>query len=191
MRGKQFQCGGALACDDARIGVRMDRGGAGFGLQLRAHRLARGDGRRAAVQDRAVVSDRGELGLHRAFRHHHVAGNAAALCGQRQRGAMVAGSMGDHAARGGGLVQRPHRIAGAAELERADPLQVFAFELQPRAGFLIQRARSEHRGGMGMSGDARGGGEDVGEIRFQDGTHRCMLAQAMNRSAGDPDHHVD
>ena len=65
----------------------------------------------------------------------------------------------------GGLVrgQRPHRIAGAAELERADALQVLGLEGDATAGERVQRARAQHRRDVRMRRDARGGGQDVGK----------------------------
>src|SRR3546814_5202780 len=55
---------------------------------------------------------------------------------------------GHHTARRGGHVQREHRVAGAAELEGADALQVFALEMQAAAGQRVQRARAQHRRDM-------------------------------------------
>jgi hypothetical protein len=113
-----------------RIGIRMHQHGAGLALHLFGHRLARGLGRRTAVQHRAGVRDQVELGLHCALGHHHVGGDAARGRGQRQRTAVVAGRMGDHAAARVGIVQRPHRVAGATELERTTALRVLALEVQ-------------------------------------------------------------
>src|SRR5690606_10624561 len=91
----------------------------------------------------------------------HVAGNAALARGQRQGGAVVAGGVGDHAAGGGFGIQRRHRVAGAAELERAAALQVFGLQEQGAAGQCVERARAQHRGGGCPACDARGGGEHL------------------------------
>ena len=97
---EHFQRGGALAGDDARIGVGMDQLGAGLCLHLRTHRLTGGQRRCTAVQHRAVGLDRRQLGRHRLLGDDHMARNPARARSQRQRGAVVAGGMGDHAARG-------------------------------------------------------------------------------------------
>ena len=161
---QQFERCGALPCDHARIRIRMHELGAGFGAYRFCRGFARGQRRSAAMQGRATGFDRRELGTHRAFGHDHVRGNAARACGQRERGAMVARRMRDDAARGGGGVERPHRIAGAAELERARALQVLALEVEFRARKRIERARTQHRRRMRMGRDARGGGLNRGEI---------------------------
>jgi len=57
--------------------------------------------------------------------------------------------------------QRPDRVAGTAELERAHALQLFAFEKQLGAGELVETARAQHRRDLGMRRDARGGVADV------------------------------
>ena len=136
----QFERGGALAGDDARIGVGMHEHRAGVLLQLRARGLARGDRRRAVVQGGAVGLNRGELGFHRALGHDHVAGDAARARRQRERRAVVAGGVRDHAARGLVVGHRPHCVARAAELERARALQVLGLEGDGRADERVDRA---------------------------------------------------
>ncbi len=103
----------------------------------------------------------GQLGRDRAFRHHHVARNAAGARRQRQRGAVVAGRMGNHAGTGAIGIQRPHRVAGAAEFECAAALQVLGLEGQLRAGQRIERARAQHRGHAGVRRDPRSGSQDI------------------------------
>jgi hypothetical protein len=58
--------------------------------------------------------------------------------------------MGDHAGTGAISIQRPHRVAGTAELECATALQVLGLERQLRAGQRIERARAQHRGHAGV-----------------------------------------
>src|SRR3546814_1626071 len=79
--------------------------------------------------------------------------------------------MGDHAACGGRVVQRPHRVAGTAELERARALQRLGLEVQRAARDGVDAARTQHRRGVRMRRDARGGGEDVFKYRLQGGLH--------------------
>ena len=135
-----------------------------FVLQARAGGFACGQGRRTAMNMRAGGFDQRQLGAHRALGHHHVRGDAAIARGPGQRGAVVAGRVRQHAARGGGGVQRPDRIAGAAELEGAAALQMFGLEVQLRAGlriegFVVQDGRQPR-----VCRDARGGFEDGVEI---------------------------
>jgi hypothetical protein len=85
--------------------------------------------------------------------------------------------VGDHSIAGVGLRQRPDRIAGAAELERAAALQRFGLEMQLAAGQRVQRARTQHRGDVGVGCDARGGGQDIVEGR-QGQEHRKRLTHA-------------
>ena len=108
-----------------------------------------------------MAGDVGQLGRHCTFGHHHVAGNATGARGQGQGGAVVAGGMGDHAGAGAIGIQRPHRIAGAAELECATALQMLGLERQLRAGQRIQRARAQHRGHAGVRRDPRSGSQDI------------------------------
>jgi hypothetical protein len=76
-------------------------------------------------------------------------------------GAVVAGGMGDHAGTGAISIQRPHRVAGTAELECATALQVLGLERQLRAGQRIERARAQHRGHAGVRRDPRSSKQDV------------------------------
>jgi len=69
--------------------------------------------------------------------------------------------MGDHTGCGAPGVQRPHRIAGTAELERPAALQMLGLEGQLRPGQRIQRVRAQDRRDMGMRRDPRGGGQDI------------------------------
>jgi len=115
------------------------------------------------VQLGAVALDRRELGFHRARGHDHVGGNAAGVCGQGERRPVVAGRVRDHAARGSVRIQRPHRVAGAAELERPGALQVFALEEELGARQRVERARAQQRRDVGMRGNARSGILHVGE----------------------------
>ena len=78
---------------------------------------------------------------------------------------MIAGRVRDHAGTRRFIVQRPHRIAGATELECTHALQVFGLEVQLRAGQCIQRVRLQHGRDPGMGRDACGGRKDVFESR--------------------------
>src|SRR5688572_3409380 len=162
---EQFECGGALPGDDVAVGIGMHQHRAGRALHVGAQGFARGDGGGAVVQGRAVGLDRDQLRAHRAFGHDHVAGNAAIARRQRQRRAMVARGVGDHATCRRRIGQRPYRIAGAAELEGADALQVLGLEVQFRADQCIDAAGTQHRGDVCVRGDPRRGGEHVGEGR--------------------------
>jgi hypothetical protein len=141
----------------------VHQAGAGVGDDAGGRGLARGLVGGTAVHVGAIGFDRGELHGVGAFGHHHVCRDAAFAGGQGQRRAVVAGGMRDDAAGGGIGVERLHGIAGAAELEGADALQVFALEMQLRAGQRVERARAQHGGVVGMRGDARGGGQHVVE----------------------------
>src|SRR3546814_5667599 len=68
--------------------------------------------------------------------------------------------MGDHAACGGRVVQRPHRVAGTAELERARALQRLGLEVQRAARDGVDAARTQHRRGVRMRRDTRGRSEE-------------------------------
>ena len=76
---------------------------------------------------------------------------------------MVAGTLGDNAGAGGCIIQRQYRVAGAAEFERARALQVLAFEQELAAGEGIEAVRTQHRGDVGVAGDARSGLADIGD----------------------------
>ena len=142
----------------------MDQFGAGARLDARGFGFARGDAGRAAVQRRAIGFDRGQLAGHGAFGHHDVAGNPTGARGQGQRGAVVARGVGHHAACGMGLVEGKHRVAGAAELERARALQVFGLEIQLAAGLLVDRGHAQDGGDVRMRRDPGGRGQDVGRV---------------------------
>ncbi|MCY1312820.1 hypothetical protein D9M70_632810 [compost metagenome] len=92
-----------------------------------------------------------------------MAGDATGPRGQRQRGAMVARGVGDHASTRFSPGQRPDRVAGATELERTHALQVFGLEVESRIGHRIQRARTQHWGDQGVWRDPRGGGQHIFE----------------------------
>jgi hypothetical protein len=71
--------------------------------------------------------------------------------------------MRDDAAFGDSVVERPHRVARAAKLERADALEILAFEDDPASGGIVDGTRREYGCAMRVRRDARGGGFDVGE----------------------------
>jgi hypothetical protein len=181
---QQFEHRRALAGDDARVGVGMHERCAGLFAHGVGHRLARDDRRRAAVQRRAAGFDGFEFRRDRTFRHDDVRRDAARLRRERQRRAVIARGMRDDAARGCLVVERPHRVARTAELERAGALEVFAFEEQFRTGERIERARAQHGRDVRVRRDARGGGFDVGEVgrRLRSRRHGSRL---RGRSAHD------
>ena len=184
-RRQQFERRGALARDHRRIGVRMHEVGTGLRLHPCAGGFARGDGGRTAVQGRPVGPDGRELGFHRAFGHHDVAGDAPGACGQRQRTPMVAGGMRDHAARSGDLVQRPDRVACATELERACALQRLRLQVEFAPGQRIERAAAQHGRDRGMGRDPRGCGQDVCEarlFRFHNDPHVGLSPNSMGEA---------
>ncbi len=86
---QQLQRGGALPRHHRRVGVWMDESRR-YRPALWRRRLTIGGGRRAAPEGGAMARDVGQQ-RHRAFRHHHVTGNATRARGQRQGGAVVAG----------------------------------------------------------------------------------------------------
>src|SRR3546814_5668287 len=92
---------------------------------------------------------------------------------------MVAGRMGDHAACGGRVVQRPHRVAGTAELERARTLQRLGLEVQRAARDGVDAARTQHRRGVRRRRDARRGGEDVFKYRLRSEEHTSEIKSIM------------
>jgi hypothetical protein len=70
---------------------------------------------------------------------------------------------------GAGRIEREHRIAGAAELERAPALQALGLERQGAAGRGVQRGGAQDRGDAGMGRDARCGIQHVVELRERQG----------------------
>jgi hypothetical protein len=101
----------------ARIGIGMHQRRAGFALHFGARLLARCLGRRATMQDPADAFDVGELGRDGALGHHDVRGDFARSRRQRQRRTVVAGRVRHDAAPGFVIFERPHGVAGTAELE--------------------------------------------------------------------------
>src|SRR6185312_15005108 len=90
--------------------------------------------RRADMHACTVSADRRDLGRDRAFGHDDMCGDAACARRQCERRTVIAGGMRRHAARGDVIGQGPHRIAGAAELECADALEVFTLERDRATG---------------------------------------------------------
>ena len=136
----QFEHGSALPGDDPRVGIRVNQRRPGFALHAQALGFARGLGGCTAPEGGLIAFDIGQFGRHRTLGHHYMAGNPARARRQGQCGTVVAGGMCHHTVTGVLHIQRPHRVAGPAELERAAALQVFGLEVQAGAGQCIQRA---------------------------------------------------
>ena len=109
----------------------------------------------------ALVARRGRLLSWEEHERRLRAGLAALRGGSRQRGAVVAGRMREHAAPRLLLVERPHGVAGAAHLEGADPLQVLALEEERRPRRAVEARRGDDRRAPHEGRDARRGGLDV------------------------------
>ena len=101
----------------------------------------------------------------RVVRHHDVRRDAAPSRRVRERRAVVAGGVRDHAARGDVVGQREHGVAGAARLERAHLLQVLALDEEARAGRVVERPAREHRRPVHVRRDPRVRRADRGEVR--------------------------
>ncbi len=65
----------------------------------------------------SIGFDGSNFHLGSVMRHNNPRANAAQFCGQRERRAMVAGGMSDHAARCFGLAQRENRVGCATNLK--------------------------------------------------------------------------
>ena len=158
----QLQRGRGLPGDDLRMVEGMDQGCPG-GCHDVGHRGIAGAHVGCAADDaRALRGDVVQFHLRRALGHHHDRLDAAQPAGHRDRCAMVAGTLGRHAARGDGIGQGEHRVAGATELECARALEVLALEMQRSARQRIQRGAVHHRRGGDPGTDARGGVQHVG-----------------------------
>ncbi len=141
MFAEQFARGGALSGDDLRVGERMDHRRTGFVRDARGHLVAIGKCRAAQIQRRAECLDAGDLRGVRTFRHHDVRRNGARFRGQRDGGTMISRRVRDDAALGDVIRQRPHGIARAAELERADVLEILALEYDAASGEVVDGMR--------------------------------------------------
>jgi hypothetical protein len=143
----------------------MHRGVAPVSACTCAHRLARGDGRRAAMQDRAVMFDRGQLGAHRACGHHDMAGECRATSRASAKAApwlpeewvttprAAVASSSDHTA-----LQAPRNLNAPMRC-RCSPLKA---RVAPDQSASSAR-EAQDRGDMRMRGDARGCGQDIVE----------------------------
>jgi len=88
--------------------------------------------------------------------------NALARFDERQRRAgVVAFSSGNHAGSALALVEAGQRVVGAAELERADALEVLALEEDARTELGVGGARRQHRRAVRLPLDARRRRDDV------------------------------
>ena len=98
----------------------------------------------------------------RVGRHDDDARDVEQLARERDRLRVIAGEKATtpRARWSGG--QPRQRVVGAAELEGAGALQVFALEEDVRAGARVQRARGDDRRAVRDAGDLPGGAFDVG-----------------------------
>ena len=131
-----------------------------------------GDDRRA-VGFRGGPLDRGRVG-----RHHDDGWDIQELARERDRLRVVAGRKREDAAAPLVSGEARQRVVGAAELEGAGALQVFALEEHAGAGSLVDAARGDDRRPVRDPGDLSGGALDVGESGqvSPGGTHRCRSA---------------
>ena len=160
---EQFEGQGALAGDDIGMVEGRHMGGAALCGQ------AGGEGMAVGV----VAVEEGDLGAPAAgcgdfyrggIGWHGDQGRHAQGCGGAGGGlAVIAGGMGDHAARAQGRVNTHQRIGGAAQLEAAGALQGLRLDEDGGAHGGVQRRVAQHRGAVDMRGDAGGGGQDIGE----------------------------
>jgi hypothetical protein len=156
---EQFQGDGAVARHDVRVIEGVDEGGvhAGPGAGLEAMPPI-GEGRQDDAS--AEAFDGAEFGGGRGIGGDDGGGHADAAGAERYALRHIAGGGGEHAAfeelaRGSG-----HHIGGAADLERADGLEVFQFEGD--FGGRIGEAADE-RGAQGDTGDVGTGFGNLGE----------------------------
>ena len=80
---------------------------------------------------------------------------------------MIAGRIGDHAARQIVFGNRQDEVGRASDLERAAALEVFALEEDAGAGQSVEGARSEDWRAANDAARAFGGGLNVGELNFR------------------------
>jgi len=88
-----------------------------------------------------------------------------------------------------GLVvwQRPHRVAGAPELESSTSLKVLTLKVHRRASRFVQHVVAEYGGHHRIRGNARGSRADISQRRAHEIVHGRIVARARGskiRSAG-------
>jgi hypothetical protein len=110
-----------------------------------------------------------DLGRRRVLRHRDGCRDTQQPGRQRDGLRVVARREGHDAGLALVGVELRQRIEGAAELERAHALEVFALEKDARPELAVDGARAQDRRAVGMPLDARGGSRDVIESR-QHGT---------------------
>ena len=142
---QNFQADGALPGDHIVIVVGVDKGHAGFFLQLHGFvvRIVIG----ALYQAHLSAQALGAFHLHNgcAVRHAHHAFNAHAGGGQRHALRMVSGAAGHNAVAALFLAELADLIISAAHLKAAGHLQVFGFQIQL---CLFTQARSRNQIGF-------------------------------------------
>ncbi len=153
----------------------MDERGAGFRLNSRANFVARGNLGFTERDFPAVRFDRADLHLRGVFGHHDKSGNAAPSGSAGHRGTVIAARLRDDALCGFFLGQCQDSVAGAANLEGAGLLQIFALKEEARARDGIKRRGSEHRGAVDTRSDAGVSVENglPGKVRVGGGGRDC------------------
>jgi hypothetical protein len=150
-----------LARDDVRMIVGRHQDVAVPLGQLVRDRLARRDLRIVDHDLRAVVARGRELLRRRVLRHHDRRMHAQDPAHKRQRLGVVARRVGDHPARPLLIAQPADRVERTAKLERADALQVLAFEEHAIVTRRVQQPRGRDGCAMRVALDPLGGGGDV------------------------------
>ena len=125
---EDLQPDGALPGDDVRVVERVDQHRPGPRGVLPGRDQAVVDGLAELLDLRAVPASRHQLGDRRSQRHVDLGLDAEHLRRERDALGVVAGARGDDAGRPLGLGQPGHPGVGAADLERAGPLEVLALE---------------------------------------------------------------
>ncbi len=116
------------------------------------------------------------------MRHHDVRGDPAQARGEREGLGVVARGVGGDAPGGLGVRQGEHRVRGAAELERADALQVLALEEQVRAEAFVEGPGGGDRGAVGVRPDAGGRLPDGREVGRGHGRMTAFTAPVRSLS---------
>ena len=151
--GEDLGAHGALTGDDVGVVVGRDQRPAGLGDRGVGGRLALVGGH--AHQPGAQRGHGLDLGLDRVVRHDHGARDAEAPRDPGQRAPVVARGVGDQAGRPALGREAARGVEGAAQLERADRLEVLALHREAGRELLDRRPHRdalEHRGGRGDVG---------------------------------------
>ena len=167
--GQQFQRGGPLPCDHARVVEGMHHRRTGLLHERREHRLARRQPRLTAMKFSALGEDGSQLHGRRIARRDHEATPAEQPGRTRERCAVVAGRVcGDDPRPPSSdrfVLQSQQRMGRAAVLERTGMLQVLALEVDAAIAAFIQAIGSDDRRAYDPPLQARGRRDHLWEIR--------------------------